>query len=91
MTRATETYTVLAIATVIYLALFFELVPLSETLQQKIVPVFPWWVLMSFGSYSLGYLGWHVMTFSDCPEAHQELMQEIQQAKTDLTSKGVTL
>lgn len=29
---------------------------------------------MSFGSYSLGYLGYHVMTFSDCPDAYTELM-----------------
>ncbi|ORX52814.1 dolichol-phosphate mannosyltransferase subunit 3 [Hesseltinella vesiculosa] len=91
MTRSTEAFAVLGVATMIYLGLFFHLVPMSDTIQQKIVPVFPWWVLMTFGSYSLGNLGWHIMTFSDCPAAYEELMQEIQTAKSDLTSKGVQL
>ncbi|ORZ18914.1 dolichol-phosphate mannosyltransferase subunit 3 [Absidia repens] len=91
MTRATEAFKTLGAATVIYFILFFGLIPLPDVIQNKIVPVFPWWVLMSFGSYSLGYLGWHVLTFSDCPEAYSELMEEIQLAKTDLTSKGLQL
>ncbi|CAO3609750.1 unnamed protein product [Cunninghamella blakesleeana] len=91
MTRATETFTFLGLSTVIYVILYLGLVPLPEVIQNKIIPVFPWWVLMTFGSYSLGYLGWHMLTFSDCPEAYSDLMQEIQQAKFDLTAKGVQL
>ncbi|CDS12353.1 hypothetical protein LRAMOSA04548 [Lichtheimia ramosa] len=91
MTRATETFAALGIATVIYIALYFGALPLPEVIQDKIVPVLPWWALMSFGSYSLGYLGYHVMTFSDCPDAYTELMGEIQQAKTELRSKGVSV
>ncbi|KAI9488022.1 dolichol-phosphate mannosyltransferase subunit 3 [Zychaea mexicana] len=91
MTRATEAFTKLGLAAVVYLVLLFGLVPLPEVIQNKIVPVFPWWSLVTFGSYSLGYLGWHVMNFSDCPDAYTELMGEIQLAKTDLTSKGVSL
>lgn len=42
--------------------------------SSRLAAQLPWWALVSFGSYSLGYLGWHVMTFSDCPEAYTELM-----------------
>ncbi|KAI9306353.1 dolichol-phosphate mannosyltransferase subunit 3 [Cunninghamella echinulata] len=91
MTRATETFSFLGIASVIYIVLYLGFVPLPDVIQNKIIPVFPWWVLMTFGSYSLGYLGWHMLTFSDCPEAYKELMQEIQTAKSDLTAKGVQL
>jgi len=31
------------------------------------------------------------MTIRDCPEAHQELLLEIKQAKKELKSKGVTI
>lgn len=34
----------------------------------------PWWLLVSFGAYSLGSLGWGLFTFRDCPEAYQELL-----------------
>ncbi|KAI8099742.1 dolichol-phosphate mannosyltransferase subunit 3 [Halteromyces radiatus] len=91
MTRASETFRTVVIVTIIYTVLFLGLLPLPEVVQDKLIPVFPWWALMTFGSYSLGYLGWHILTFSDCPDAYTELMQEIQLAKTDLISKGVQL
>ncbi len=34
-------------------------------------------------------LGWGVLTFNDVPEAHKELMLEIEEAKTDLRRLGV--
>lgn len=39
MTRATETFATLGIATVIYIALFFGALPLPEVIQDKIIPV----------------------------------------------------
>ena len=44
---------------------------------------------MSVGSYLLFKLGWGVFTFNDVPEAHKELMREIEIAKKELRSKGV--
>ena len=44
---------------------------------------------MSFGSFLLFKLGWGVLTFNDVPEAHKELMGEIEIAKKELRSKGV--
>lgn len=39
MTRATEAYTFAAIAIASYIVLFLGLVPLPETVQDKIIPV----------------------------------------------------
>ncbi|KAG0733900.1 hypothetical protein G6F57_005813 [Rhizopus arrhizus] len=89
MTRATEAFTAGAIAIIIYFILFFGFVPLPEIVQDKIVPVLPWWVLMTFGCYCLNNIGYALYTFRDCPEAYHELMSEIQQAKSDLSTKGI--
>ncbi len=49
----------------------------------------PFWSLVSFGAYLLGRLGWGILTFNDTPEAHKELMVEIEEAKKDLKRLGV--
>lgn len=49
----------------------------------------PFWALISFGAYLLGKLGYNVMTFHDVPEAHKELMAEIEVARADLKRLGV--
>ncbi|KAG2337013.1 hypothetical protein BDR05DRAFT_1048947, partial [Suillus weaverae] len=46
-----------------------------------------WWLLVSFGSYSLWKLGWGVYTSCDRPETYHELLQEINEAKNDLRSR----
>lgn len=58
-------------------------------IQLEIVPVIPFWALISFGAYLLFKLGWGVFTFNDVPEAHKELMAQIQQARVELKAKGV--
>ena len=49
----------------------------------------PFWAIISFGAYLLGKLGYNVMTFHDVPEAHKELMAEIEIARADLKKMGV--
>lgn len=39
MTRATEAYTVGAIAITTYFVLYFGIIPLPETVQNKVIPV----------------------------------------------------
>ncbi|KAG0691689.1 dolichol-phosphate mannosyltransferase subunit 3 [Suillus ampliporus] len=78
----------------IYLLVLFEVLPIpviDAGIVQEILPVIPWWLLVSFGSYSLWSLGWGVFTFRDCPEAYHELLQEINEAKNDLRSRAVTV
>ncbi|CEP17754.1 hypothetical protein [Parasitella parasitica] len=91
MTRATEAYTCAAIIVAVYLVVFLGFIPLPETVQDKIVPVLPWWALITFGCYCLSNIGNAMYTFRDCPEAYHELMGEISQAKNDLRSKGLQL
>lgn len=89
MTRATQTISIALLASSFYLALFLQLLPLPELVQTEIVPVLPFWALVSFGAYLLFRLGFNVMTFRDTPEAYKELMGEIEEAKRDLRTKGV--
>ncbi|KAI9279414.1 dolichol-phosphate mannosyltransferase subunit 3 [Umbelopsis sp. AD052] len=91
MTRATESFTTAAVIIGLYLAFALRIIPLPQKFQDDIIPVLPWWALVSFGSYCLGTLGWNVMTFGECPEAYDELMREISEAKGDLRSKGMNI
>eukprot|EP00842_Homolaphlyctis_polyrhiza_P004057 jgi/Hompol1/4652/HPOL_003805-RA len=51
----------------------------------------PLWLLVTFGSYSLANIGWALVTFGDCPDAQISLLKEIQTAKMDLRSRGVSI
>ncbi|KAI4138782.1 MAG: hypothetical protein L6R39_006611 [Caloplaca ligustica] len=89
MTRAQQTISLALLVTSVYLALFLQLVPLSAKVQDDIIPMLPFWALVSFGSYLLFKLGWGVVTFNDVPHAHKELMAEIEIARKDLKAKGI--
>ncbi|TIA37643.1 hypothetical protein D6C78_04545 [Aureobasidium pullulans] len=89
MTRATQTISIFLLLSSLYLALFLGLIPLPTKLQEDIIPYVPFWALISFGAYLLGKLGYNVMTFHDVPEAHKELMAEIDLARADLKKMGV--
>ncbi|RGB29715.1 dolichol-phosphate mannosyltransferase subunit 3 [Rhizophagus diaphanus] len=91
MTKATETARFLGIILLTYFIFLFKIIPLPQIIEEEILPVFPWWVLVSFGAYSLGNIGYHVYRFRDCEDAYHELMAEIQIAKDDLKTKGVTI
>ncbi|XP_074079426.1 dolichol-phosphate mannosyltransferase subunit 3 [Macrotis lagotis] len=51
----------------------------------------PVYLLVTAGSYTLGTLGFRLANFNDCEEAAQELFKQIQEARADLASKGLTL
>ncbi|KAF2852900.1 dolichol phosphate mannosyltransferas-like protein subunit 3 [Plenodomus tracheiphilus IPT5] len=89
MTRAQQTISIAMLLTSLYLAVFMEVVSFPEKIQKEVVPVLPFWALVSFGAYLLFKLGWGVFTFNDVPEAHKELMQQIHEARIDLKAKGV--
>ncbi|KAJ4350273.1 uncharacterized protein N0V89_008894 [Didymosphaeria variabile] len=89
MTRAQQTISIALLFTSLYLAVFMEIVSFPEKIQKDVVPVLPFWALVSFGAYLLFKLGWGVFTFNDVPEAHKELMSQISQARTELSAKGV--
>ncbi|KAG8960349.1 hypothetical protein FRC03_006627 [Tulasnella sp. 419] len=94
MTRAQRVLATAGVVAIGYALLFFSILPvplLEPEAVDSILPVLPWWALVTFGAYCLGRLGWHVMTIRDCPEAYHELMSEISAAKNDLRAKGVTV
>ncbi|KAK4058289.1 Rhodanese- sulfurtransferase [Microbotryomycetes sp. JL221] len=49
----------------------------------------PFNILIALGSWLLWQLGYGILTFSDCKQAHQELMIQIQEAKVALKEMGV--
>ncbi|KAF2271811.1 dolichol phosphate mannosyltransferas-like protein subunit 3 [Westerdykella ornata] len=89
MTRAQQTISIALLLSSLYLAIFTEIIPLPEKVQTEIVPVIPFWALVSFGSYLLFKLGWGVFTFNDVPDAHKELLGQIKEARAELRAKGV--
>ncbi|KAJ7151711.1 dolichol-phosphate mannosyltransferase subunit 3 [Mycena filopes] len=94
MARAHRVAAISAFFTALWSLVFFQFlnVPgLDEAAVTQIWPLIPWWLLVSFGSYSLWSLGWGLFTFRDCPEAYEELMREISLAKDDLRTRGLAL
>ncbi|KAF2488031.1 dolichol phosphate mannosyltransferas-like protein subunit 3 [Neohortaea acidophila] len=89
MTRAQQHISIAALLSSIYLACFMGFVPFPAKIQQDIIPVLPFWAIVSFGAYLLFKLGYGVLTFNDVPQAHKELMAQIDQARTELKAKGV--
>ncbi|KAI9752522.1 MAG: hypothetical protein M4579_005598 [Chaenotheca gracillima] len=91
MTRAQQTISIFLLISSLYLACFLGLIPFPAKVQDEIIPVVPLWALVSFGSFLLFRLGWGVVTFNDVPEAHAEIMKEIDMARKELGAKGVSV
>jgi len=94
MARAHRVALIATITTVTYLLLFFNIFPvplLDANVAEQILFVIPWWLLVSFGSYCLWSIGIGLVSLRECPEAYNELLVEITEAKNDLRTKGVTV
>ncbi|KAJ6439812.1 dolichol-phosphate mannosyltransferase subunit 3 (DPM3) domain-containing protein [Purpureocillium lavendulum] len=91
MTRAQQTISLALLVSSLYFALYLGLIPLPALVQEQVVPLLPFWALVSFGALLLFRLGWGILTFNDVPAAHKELMEEIELAKTELRTLGVSV
>jgi dolichyl-phosphate mannosyltransferase polypeptide 3 len=95
MKRAGRVFSTLIASTLVWLTLLFELVPLSliapghTAAIREILPFAPLIALCVFGCYSLGSIGYSLVTFNDCPDAYVELQGQIKQAHADLSKKGM--
>ncbi|RKF82903.1 dolichol phosphate mannosyltransferase subunit 3 [Golovinomyces cichoracearum] len=89
MTRAQHTISIGLLSISLYLTLYLELVQLPVYIPGHVITIFPFWAIVSFGAYLLAKLGYGLLTFNDVPEAHKELMCEIELARRDLRSLGV--
>ncbi|KAI8805084.1 dolichol-phosphate mannosyltransferase subunit 3 [Cladochytrium replicatum] len=96
MSKATRTIASTLLFATVWLVLLFHASVLPQDIPipawvDEITPVVPLWLLVAFGAYSLGNLGWALFTFRDCDDAHTSLIQEISQAKSDLRKRGVSI
>ncbi|KAJ9050887.1 hypothetical protein DSO57_1009997 [Entomophthora muscae] len=93
MTKASEAATILGglFGFWLIVQLGWLPLPLPSILLQKVWPTLPFVALVWFGSYSFVNIGYNLMTFRDCPEAHEELMQQIDEALRDLRSKKINV
>ncbi|KZP24154.1 dolichol-phosphate mannosyltransferase subunit 3, partial [Athelia psychrophila] len=94
MARVHRLAAILTILASLYALLFFAILPVpfvEHAIVEKVLPTIPWWALVSFGSYSLWSMGWGLWSVRDCPDAYNELLEEISLAKNDLRTKGVTV
>lgn len=91
MTKATEAALTLFALSSVYFAFYSGLFPSSVKFHDEILPYLPWWTLVTFGSYSLGTLGWDVLTFNDKEEKYQELMEQVQEAKEFYKTNGLVI
>ncbi|KAH3666483.1 hypothetical protein OGAPHI_003479 [Ogataea philodendri] len=69
----------------------YAVIPVPTIVQKEILPVVPWWALVSFGCYALGTLGWGVYTFKDKKDKYTELLGEIKEAESYLRKNGVDI
>ncbi|KAL7420221.1 hypothetical protein Q5752_005188 [Cryptotrichosporon argae] len=94
MSKGTQTLTLVVPLVVAYILALLHLVPvpfMSAAIADDILPVIPWWLLVTFGAYSLWSLGLGLVRFHDCPEAYEDLLKEITQAKNELRDQGVSV
>lgn len=94
MTRARRVAGLFVGTTVAYLLVFFSILPvpfIPEHVMDQIIPTLPWWLLVSFGSYSLWTLGIGILTFRECPDAYYEIISDVNRAKADLRSRGLQI
>ncbi|XP_055315567.1 dolichol-phosphate mannosyltransferase subunit 3 [Sitodiplosis mosellana] len=55
-------------------------------LHIKFLPIY---LIGMFGGYSVYTVLYRVFTFNDCPEAAEEIQKQIEEAKVDLSAKGM--
>ncbi|KAL5536126.1 hypothetical protein ACEPAF_4231 [Sanghuangporus sanghuang] len=92
MTRLTRFATLAGALSTAYALVWLQILHmpfLDASIEEQLLPVLPWWLLVSFGAYSLASLGWGLYSFNDVPDAYEELIKEIAEAKNDLRAKGV--
>lgn len=75
MTKATQTLALIIASAAAYFSLLMGIVPTSQKFQDEVLPVVPWWVLVSFGAYALGNLGYDLLSINDKPEKYKELVE----------------
>ncbi|ODQ50089.1 dolichol-phosphate mannosyltransferase subunit 3-like protein [Saitoella complicata NRRL Y-17804] len=90
MTRAERLLRNFFVAAVLYIGVFLGYIPAPKSLEEIWLYV-PFLVVVSFGLWCLYTLVYGVLTFQDKEADFKELVKEIETAKADLRTKGVTV
>jgi dolichyl-phosphate mannosyltransferase polypeptide 3 len=67
---------------------FLRIVLPQSSFLYELLPFLPWWLLITFGAYSLFLVGWRLAFFPECPEAFHSLNEELVHARKELVMKG---
>ncbi|VEU19818.1 DEKNAAC100832 [Brettanomyces naardenensis] len=89
MTKLTDTILTILTVSSIYLVLYVGAIPTPAVIHDEILPVLPWWALVSYGCYALFSLGYGVFTLNDKEDKYEELLSQISEARGFLEKNGV--
>ncbi|XP_053719246.1 dolichol-phosphate mannosyltransferase subunit 3 [Synchiropus splendidus] len=92
MTKLVEWLLGVSLMVAVWALVTFDLLDLKvPPLYREVAWPMPFYLLVTFGCYSLATVGYRVATFNDCEEAALELQQQIKEAQRDLQKKGLKL
>lgn len=89
MTKLMEWLLGVGLLFAIWVTVVWELVENIPEMVYNIVLPLPLILIFGFGFYSIGVIVYRVITFNDCVDAAKELKRQIEEAKVDLTQKGI--
>ncbi|KAJ6656892.1 hypothetical protein lerEdw1_002893 [Lerista edwardsae] len=90
MTKLLQWLWMLALLGGTWAAVMLDLLGLPLPWYQVLWPL-PTYLLVAFGCYSLGVVGYRLATFNDCEEAAKELQAQIREARKDLARRGLKI
>ncbi|XP_041458099.1 dolichol-phosphate mannosyltransferase subunit 3-like [Lytechinus pictus] len=88
-TKLVQWLTVFTLLASLWSALVFDIIPVKlDSRFKEVIWPFPVYLLVVFGCFSLGTIGYRVATFNDCEDAAASLKEELKEAREDLKCKG---
>lgn len=88
MTKLAQWLWALALLGSAWAALTLGTLDLPSSCREVLWPL-PAYLLVSAGCYALATVGYRVATFHDCEDAARELQSQIQEARADLSRRGM--
>jgi hypothetical protein len=74
---------------VAFLAVWYILLQRHHTAESVLITYLPLWGIVCLGLYALSSVIYGTLNFKDTPEASKELEQQIQDAKQEMTKRGI--
>ncbi|XP_005852961.1 PREDICTED: dolichol-phosphate mannosyltransferase subunit 3 isoform X1 [Myotis brandtii] len=88
MTKLAQWLWALALLGSAWAALTLGALDLPSSCREVLWPL-PAYLLVTAGCYALATVGYRVATFHDCEDAARELQSQIQEARADLSRRGM--